>query len=331
MGAHVHLQGVGAAAPDWRIPAAEIGGGVGTERHRARARRVRSGRGPAHPGGGGRPRCHARRGDRPPPGRRSVVGVYPPALRRRAEPCGARERRSDSDRTPAARSWPVLPMPGSRPSSVRRTPSPPDRLGSPWSSPPTRCSPDSAARTKRAVARARPQSCSPRTRVRRPSPRESPAPIRSSTAIAVTVRRTTRDLYDPRLFREEMFLPPVMEVAEHLGALDVRAWSLPDPDGRLGGVVAKRIRATTVPSAEVYAAIGDCGAARRAVGWHRRARRGWARWRSSPPVADARPESWCTPTSPFRVRPRCCVRCTAAADRLVCRGAASTRPAPARR
>jgi 3-hydroxy-3-methylglutaryl CoA synthase/uncharacterized OB-fold protein len=71
----------------------------------------------------------------------------------------------------------------------------------------------------------------------------------------------TRDLYDARLFREEMFLPPVIAVAEHLAALEPRAWSLPDPDGRLGRTVARQVGATTVPSADVYAAVGDTAAA----------------------------------------------------------------------
>jgi 3-hydroxy-3-methylglutaryl CoA synthase len=77
---------------------------------------------------------------------------------------------------------------------------------------------------------------------------------------------TTRDLYDARLFREEMFLPPVQEVAEHLAALNVRAWSLPDPDGRLGGVIAKHVGATTVASTDVYSALGDTGAAAALLG-----------------------------------------------------------------
>ena len=77
---------------------------------------------------------------------------------------------------------------------------------------------------------------------------------------------TTRDLYDARLFREEMFLPPVEEVADHLGALDVRAWSLPDPDGRLGRVVAQHVSADTVASADVYSALGDSGAAAALLG-----------------------------------------------------------------
>jgi len=70
-----------------------------------------------------------------------------------------------------------------------------------------------------------------------------------------------RDLYDARLFREEIFLPVVNEVAEALAAFDVRAWSLPDPDGRLGAVVARKAGAAETPSATVYAAIGDAGAA----------------------------------------------------------------------
>jgi hydroxymethylglutaryl-CoA synthase len=72
--------------------------------------------------------------------------------------------------------------------------------------------------------------------------------------------RATRDLYDPRLFREEMFLPVVREVGEHLAAFDVRAWSLPDPDGRLGTAVARKLGATNSATA-VGAAVGDTGAA----------------------------------------------------------------------
>ena len=75
-----------------------------------------------------------------------------------------------------------------------------------------------------------------------------------------------RDLYDARLFREEMFLPFVGEVAEHLAPLDIRAWSLPDPDGRLGGIVAKRVGATAVASDVAYRALGDTGAAAALLG-----------------------------------------------------------------
>ncbi len=71
----------------------------------------------------------------------------------------------------------------------------------------------------------------------------------------------TRDLYDSRLFREEIFVPIVREVGEQLAALDVRAWSLPDPDRRLGATVAKQLGAGTPVSATAYAAVGDTGAA----------------------------------------------------------------------
>jgi hydroxymethylglutaryl-CoA synthase len=76
----------------------------------------------------------------------------------------------------------------------------------------------------------------------------------------------TRDVYDARLFRDEIFVPTVREVGEQLAALDVRAWSLPDPDGRLGGVVAKKLGATTPASASAYAAVGDTGAAAALLG-----------------------------------------------------------------
>ncbi|MCU1466184.1 MAG: hypothetical protein JWM72_2112 [Actinomycetia bacterium] len=75
-----------------------------------------------------------------------------------------------------------------------------------------------------------------------------------------------RDMYDGRLFREEIFLPVVREVAENLAAFDVRAWSLPDPDGRLGAVLARGVNATSTPSHEVYGAIGDSGAAAALLG-----------------------------------------------------------------
>ena len=70
-----------------------------------------------------------------------------------------------------------------------------------------------------------------------------------------------RDLYDGRLFREEIFLPVVQEVTDALGAFEIRAWSLPDPDGRLGSAVARKANASETPSAAVYSAIGDAGAA----------------------------------------------------------------------
>ena len=75
-----------------------------------------------------------------------------------------------------------------------------------------------------------------------------------------------RDMYDARLFREEIFLPVVRDVAETLAAFDVRAWSIPDPDGRLGAVLARGVGATDTPSTIVYNAIGDAGAASALLG-----------------------------------------------------------------
>lgn len=76
----------------------------------------------------------------------------------------------------------------------------------------------------------------------------------------------TRDLYDSRLFREEVFLPIMRDLGAQLGALEPTAWSLPDPDGRLGSSVAKTLGAGTPASAAVYAAVGDTGAAAALLG-----------------------------------------------------------------
>src|SRR5262249_34913903 len=65
-----------------------------------------------------------------------------------------------------------------------------------------------------------------------------------------------RDLYDGRLFREEVFLPIVGEVGKQLAALDVDAWSLPDPDGSLGAAIGRKLAGGAPASAGVYAAIG---------------------------------------------------------------------------
>ncbi len=75
-----------------------------------------------------------------------------------------------------------------------------------------------------------------------------------------------RDLYDARLFREEIFLPVVSEVATELAVFEPTAWSLPDPDGRLGATVAKLVGAGTPASANAYNAIGDTGAAAALLG-----------------------------------------------------------------
>jgi hydroxymethylglutaryl-CoA synthase len=70
-----------------------------------------------------------------------------------------------------------------------------------------------------------------------------------------------RDLYDARLFREEIFLPVVSAVATELAAFEPTAWSLPDPDGRLGATIAKIVGAASPASANAYSAVGDTGAA----------------------------------------------------------------------
>ena len=61
-----------------------------------------------------------------------------------------------------------------------------------------------------------------------------------------------RDLYDPRLFREEIFLPVVADVTTALASFDVRTWSLPDPDGRLGATIAKLVGGGAPASTAVY-------------------------------------------------------------------------------
>ncbi len=71
----------------------------------------------------------------------------------------------------------------------------------------------------------------------------------------------TRDIYDGRLFREEVFLPVIRDLGQQLAALDITAWSLPDPDGRLGAAAAKTLGIGTPASAGVYGALGDTGAA----------------------------------------------------------------------
>ena len=81
-----------------------------------------------------------------------------------------------------------------------------------------------------------------------------------------------RDLYDARLFREEIFLPSIEAVTHQMDQIDqlksspVGAWSLPDPDGRLGAVIAKRVGTDPAASAAVYASVGDTGAAAALLG-----------------------------------------------------------------
>jgi hydroxymethylglutaryl-CoA synthase len=74
----------------------------------------------------------------------------------------------------------------------------------------------------------------------------------------------TRDVYDARLFREETFLPIAGGVGRALD-LDNATWSLPDPDGRLGAALAKKIGAATTTT-DHFTALGDTGAAATLIG-----------------------------------------------------------------
>jgi hydroxymethylglutaryl-CoA synthase len=78
----------------------------------------------------------------------------------------------------------------------------------------------------------------------------------------------TGDVYDPRLFREEVFVPLLTEtgraaVEETSGPIG--SWAIADPDGKLASAVAKRLGAP-LASAGVFGALGDAGAASALVG-----------------------------------------------------------------
>ena len=68
----------------------------------------------------------------------------------------------------------------------------------------------------------------------------------------------TGDVYDGRLFREEVFLPLVVDAGKAMG--ESGSWSLADPDGKLAGAAVKRLSGELV-SGDVFAAVGDSGAA----------------------------------------------------------------------
>ena len=99
-----------------------------------------------------------------------------------------------------------------------------------------------------------------------------------------------RDLYDARLFREEIFLPSVEAVTERARRRrPCSAWSLPDPDGRLGAVVAKKVGAR---ARGVGRRLQERRRHRRGGRAARRGRRDGRRRersRSSAPAAAARP------------------------------------------
>lgn len=76
----------------------------------------------------------------------------------------------------------------------------------------------------------------------------------------------TRDAYDGRLFREQVFLPLLTDLAKELASDATTRWSLPDPDGRLGGTLARLIGAGDVTGAGVVEALGDTGCAAALLG-----------------------------------------------------------------
>ncbi len=78
----------------------------------------------------------------------------------------------------------------------------------------------------------------------------------------------TGDVYDARLFREEVFVPLLTETGRALSQdapSPLAAWAIADPDGKLASAVAKRLGAP-LASAPVYSALGDAGAASALLG-----------------------------------------------------------------
>ena len=76
----------------------------------------------------------------------------------------------------------------------------------------------------------------------------------------------TRDAYDGRLFREEVYLPLLSAVGGALGGDDQARWSLPDPDGRLAGALGRRLGASSVVSSSSRSELGDTAAAATVLG-----------------------------------------------------------------
>ncbi|MHB8671008.1 MAG: Zn-ribbon domain-containing OB-fold protein, partial [Acidimicrobiales bacterium] len=84
--------------------------------------------------------------------------------------------------------------------------------------------------------------------------------------------RGLRDTYDARVFRDQIFLPIVADaVGEVAHGVDDCSWSLPDPDGRLGAALARRLgigpkAAGVVVSGAAYDSLGDAAAAAALLG-----------------------------------------------------------------
>jgi hydroxymethylglutaryl-CoA synthase len=70
----------------------------------------------------------------------------------------------------------------------------------------------------------------------------------------------TRETYDPRLFREQTFLPVLTELGGSLAADGLTGASLPDPDGRLGKALTRKLGIDNL-AADAYAQAGDTAAA----------------------------------------------------------------------
>ena len=122
----------------------------------------------------------------------------------------------------------------------------------------------------------------------------------------------TGEPYDPRLYRERELVPSVAGAVEALRAEAGGAepagtrWSLPDPDGRLGLVVAKAggVAPDAVVSTGVHAQIGEAGSAAPFLGALARPRRRRARWPWWAPAGGAPAPCWSrsSPRSPGPTR-----------------------------
>ena len=80
--------------------------------------------------------------------------------------------------------------------------------------------------------------------------------------------RATGDVYDGRLFREEVFVPLLAATGRALGGeqgTPGTGWAVADPDGKLAPAVVKRLGGTLVSSA-VTSALGDTGSAAALLG-----------------------------------------------------------------
>ncbi len=294
----VRLLGVGAASPALRLAAADVGAAWGRARP-GPGRSVRPRRGHAHARVGRRDRALAAAGIEPERVDALLLGHEPAAVRRRPEPRVPRRgaRLLVLGRRRAVRGLRARRHGGARGRGRRdrsRIRAHRDRRGE-----------------RRGPARSRHRLRGPVRRGQRP--RSCSAPTAAPAALGTRVSRTrpfldryrgdgehdNRDLYDARLFREEMFLPVVTEVVEALASFDVARVVTPRSrrparrDRRQAGRRARRRppRRSTRPS--VTPAPQPRSSAARSTWTHR------ASSRSSAPAAVAPPARWCTSTSRF--------------------------------